>query len=67
MSIDLLTAEQRIRIHERLLQAQGLIDQAADELTPRDEAKAELKAHARAVWLIGTEISGLYPRSSTDG
>lgn len=54
--VDRLSPITRIRIHERLLQAQGLIDQAADELGGQDETRGELKAHANDVWMIATEL-----------
>lgn len=55
-STDLLSTITRIRIHERLMQAQGLIDQAADELGGQDETRGELKAHGHDIWMIGLEV-----------
>jgi hypothetical protein len=56
--VDLLSPALRIRIHERIQEAVGLIGQAEDELSPDDEAKQELKKLARRVWEIGYELLG---------
>jgi cob(I)alamin adenosyltransferase len=57
-TIDTITPEQRVRIHERLQEAVALIGQAEDELAHEDEAKQELKDLAKSVWVIGYEILG---------
>jgi hypothetical protein len=56
MIVDHLSPEERIRIHERIQEACGLISQAEDDLPHGDEAKQELRDLSRRVWEIGYEI-----------
>lgn len=46
----------RIRNHERLQIASGLIDQVRDELPHEDPRRAELAGHRQRVWEIGYEL-----------
>lgn len=55
---DGLGGEERVRIHEQLQQASGLIRQAQDELPLDDPAKEELHELAERVWEIGYELLG---------
>jgi hypothetical protein len=54
--VDRLTAEQRIRIHERIQQAVALIGEAEDELPHEDESRQELRDLHRRLWVMGYEI-----------
>lgn len=53
-----LTDEERIRIHERIQEASGLITQSEDDLPWEHPRKQELKDLGHRVWEIGYEILG---------
>lgn len=55
---DVLTGPQRIRMHERIQQAVGLINEAEDDLPQSDPIKVELHDIARRVWVLGYELLG---------
>lgn len=57
-ALDPLEPDLRIRIHERIQEATGLISQAEDDL-PRDHpAKEQLRDLGKRVWELGYEILG---------
>lgn len=66
MSPQTLTDEERVRIHERIQEATGLISQAEDDLPREMPAKEELRKLGRRVWEIGYEILGAVRYSQVD-
>lgn len=51
-----LSPVERIRIHERIQEACGLISQAEDDLPHEHPAKEELRDLGKRVWVIGYEM-----------
>jgi hypothetical protein len=63
---EVLTSEERVRIHERIQEATGLIGQAEDDLPWEHPDKQHLKDLGKQVWEIGYKILGDTKYSQVD-